>query len=192
MLTVLGASAEFRWGPVAGINISELYWKQDLVKTSVLPGPNVGVMGEIMIPGIGFGVDFALKYAMHGAQVDFGSRPIWGSEGYGNEKVWFQTLQLPVNLRFKWTRMDGLERTIAPFAYVGPVFSFNLVTSDLPIIEHPAGSVGLQFGIGGELFERFQVSAGYMWGLSYDIRTLKLDNFSGRTRGWQINFAWLF
>ena len=27
-----GASAEFRWGPTAGINISELYWKQDLVE----------------------------------------------------------------------------------------------------------------------------------------------------------------
>lgn len=57
-----GASAEFRWGPTAGINISELYWKQDLVENKSLVGPNVGVMGELMIPGIGFGVDVAVKY----------------------------------------------------------------------------------------------------------------------------------
>lgn len=194
LLALVGfsANAEFRWGPTAGINISELYWKQDLVKTTLLPGPNVGMMGEIMIPGIGFGIDFALKYAMHGADINFGEQEIWKVDGYGKEKLWFHTLQIPINIRFKWTRMNGLEHYVAPFVYAGPVFSFNLATSELPIVEHPAGSFGLQCGLGGEFWERYQLSVGYLWGLSYDVRTLKLDNFSARQRGWQINFAILF
>ena len=168
VLTAFTSSAEFRWGPTVGVNISELYWKQDLV------------------------TDFGLKYVMHGAEVNFGEREIWSSDGFGNEKVWFHTLQIPLNLRFKWTRMNGLEHYVAPFAYGGPVFTFNLATSDLSCIEHPAGSFGLQCGIGAEFLEKFQLSAGYLWGISYDVRTVKLDNFSGRTRGWVVNFAWLF
>lgn len=192
VLTAFGASAEFRWGPTAGINISTLSWKQKLITTKGQCGFNAGVMGEVMIPGIGFGVDVALKYAMHGAKVNFGEKEVWASDGFGNENVTFYTLQIPLNLRFKWTRMNGLEHYVAPFAYAGPVFTFNLATSKLDCIEHPEGSFGLQCGIGAELYEKFQISAGYLWGLSYDVRTVKLDNFSARNKGWQINLAWLF
>lgn len=189
---VFTCSAEFRWGPTAGINVSSLFWKQKLVETNQTCGFNAGVMGEIMIPGIGFGVDFGLRYSYRGAKVHFGQKEIWASSGYGTENVMFHTIQIPVNLRFKWTRMEGLEHYIAPFAYAGPLFNFNVATNDVPAIEYPTGSVGLQFGLGLELLERYQISAGYLWGLSYDCRTVKLDNFSARTQGWQVNVAVLF
>lgn len=192
LLTAVSASAEFRWGPTAGINISTLHWKQDLITTKTGVGVNAGIMGEIMIPGIGFGIDVALKYAMHESKVNFGEKYVWSSDGFGNENVMFHTLQIPLNLRFKWTRMNGIEHYIAPLAYAGPVFTFNLATSKLSCIEHPEGSFALQCGIGAELFEKFQITGGYLWGLSYDVRTVKLDNFSARNSGWQINLAWLF
>ena len=192
LIATLSASAEFRWGPTAGINISTLDWKQDLITTKQTVGVNVGLMGEIMIPGIGFGVDFALKYAMHGAKVNFGEKTVWSADGFGNENVRLHTLQIPVNLRFKWTRMNGAEHWAAPFVYGGPVFTFNLSDGNLSCIEHPEGSVALQCGVGGEFLEQFQLSIGYLWGVSYDVRTVKLDNFSARNRGWQINVAWLF
>lgn len=191
-IITFGASAEFRWGPTVGVNISELYWKQNLVSNELLVGPNAGVIGELMIPGIGFGVDIALKYCMHGSEVNFGEQEIWKCDGYGKEKLWFHTIQIPLNLRFKWTRMNGFEHYLAPFVYGGPVFNINVSTTKLPIIEHPAGSFAVQCGIGGEILERYQISAGYYWGISYDCRTLKLDNFSARSRGWLVNFAVLF
>lgn len=190
--TTLGASAEFRWGPTAGVNISNMHWKQKLIGSHTVAGPTVGVMGEIMIPGIGFGIDVGLRYQMTGAKVDFGEKEIWSSDGIGDQNVWLHTLQIPLNLRFKWTRMDGFEQYLAPFAYVGPVFSFNLASSDCPAIEHPAASVALQCGVGAEVIERLQVSFGYLWGVTYEARTVKLDNFSAQQRGWQINVAWLF
>ena len=187
-----GAHAEFRWGPTAGLNVSQLYWKQPLLASGQQCGFQAGIMSEIMIPGIGFGIDFSLKYAMRGATVNLGDHYIWSSDGYGKENLKLHTLELPVNVRFKWTRMDGVEHYIAPFAYLGPVFRFNLAQSKCAAIEHPAGSVGLQFGLGAEILEHLQISASYIWGVTYDVRTVKLDNLSARNSLWNVNVAYLF
>lgn len=199
LLFALPASAEFRWGPTVGVNGSSLFWKQKLIDTRYRIGGQAGIMGEVMIPGIGFGIDFALKYNLHGARVNFGQREIWSTPGYGNgpdglgnENVWLHTIEIPLNLRFKWTRLDGLERIIAPFAYAGPVFGFTVGSNDVPAIEYPAGYVAVQVGGGAEFWEHWQVSGGYYWGVSYQVRTVKLDNFSARPQGWTINVAYLF
>lgn len=190
--TIFGAGAEFRWGPTAGVNISNYYWKQDLIGNHQLVGPQAGVQCEVMIPGIGFGIDFGLRYQMTGATVDFADQKVWAADGIDNMKVWNHMIQIPLNLRFKWTRMEGLEQYIAPFAYAGPVFNFNVAATKTPALEHPAGWLALQVGIGGEIFERIQLSAGYLWGVSYLQRTVKLDNFSSRAQGWLVNVAYFF
>lgn len=186
------ASAEFRWGPTAGANFYNFHWRQDLIETDMQTGFNAGLMGEIMIPGIGFGIDFGLRYNMHGAKLHLGDKEVWAASGYGTETCTLHTLQIPVNLRFKWTRMNGLEDIWAPFAYAGPLFNFTLAHSDLDALEYPGGNVGLQVGAGFELFKRVQISGGYFWGLTYEIRTRKLDNFSARPRGWNVNLTYLF
>lgn len=188
----LYAKAELRWGPVIGSDVSSFFWKQDLVETHHRFGFNAGAMAEIMIPGIGFGVDLGLRYNQHSASVNFGKWEIWKADGIGKENVTVRAIQIPINLRFKWTRMEGVEQYIAPFAYAGPVFSFNVDTSVKKVIEHPAANVALQVGAGAELFEHWQISAGYYWGVSYEIRTIKLDNFSARPQGWNINLSYLF
>ena len=177
-----------------GINGSSLYWKQDLVTTVPRIGGSAGFFGEVMIPGVGFGVDIGLRYQLNGAKVNFGERPIWsGAPDYmGNQDVWFHTVQIPLNIRFKYTRLDGIERIVAPFFYSGPVFTFNVATNDVPVIEKPGGTIDIQVAAGAELWEHLQISGGYYWGVSYQVRTIKLDNFSARPQGWFINIAYLF
>ena len=187
-----GASAKFRWGPTVGLTVSDFQWKQKLVQTDQLCGFSAGVMGELEIPGIGFGIDMAVKYTMRGARVHFGDQKVWASQGMGNENLYFHTLQIPVNLRFKWTRMNGFENYLAPIVFAGPLFNFNLDHSKCPVIENPAGSVGIQCGLGVELYKRYQITAGYLWGLTYDMRTIQLDNFSAQTNSWFVNLAVLF
>lgn len=188
----LAASAEFRWGPTLGVNFSTLHWKQDLANTSMRTGFGAGVMGELMIPGIGFGVDMGLRYNLHGAHVDFGDYKIWADDGIKNQNVWLHTLEIPLNLKFKWTRMNGFERILAPFVYGGPVFNFTLASNDAPAIEKPLGYIAMQVAGGVELYEHFQVSAGYSWGVSYQLRTIKLDNYSATPQGAFINLVYLF
>lgn len=190
MASAFASHAELRWGPTAGLNVSSFSWKQDLIATSYTPGLNLGLMTEVMVPGIGFGIDAAIRYSGHGARLNFDGFQVWAP--LQKETYMLHSLQIPVNLRFKWTRMNGAERIAAPFAYAGPLFNFNVASSDLPALEHPLGSVGLQCGIGGEFFERYQLSVGYLWGITYDVRTVKLDNYSGQNRGWMINTAILF
>lgn len=191
-VSAISASAEFRWGPTIGWNTSNFYWKQPLLKSSQKSGFQAGLMGELMIPGIGFGIDMAARYAYHESSINLGDYPIWSNDGYENGNLKLHRLEIPLNLRFKWTRMDGFEHYAAPFAFVGPVFAFNLSQSKCDAIEHPAGSVGVQFGLGGEFLEHIQLSASYIWGTCYDIRTVKLDNNSARNSSWTINLSYLF
>lgn len=192
ILVALTSNAEFRWGPTAGLNISTIKWSQNLVNTRHTPGYSAGIFSEIMIPGIGFGLDGAIKYANHGAKINFGDQYVWSNEGYGDVNYRMHSIQIPLNLRFKYTRLNGAERTAAPFVYAGPVLSFNFGSSELPIVDRNSTSLGLQCGIGGEFFERYQLSAGYMWGTTTEIQTKKLNAFEGKDRGWQLNFAVLF
>lgn len=191
-LSAIGASAEFRFGPTAGVNFSTLHWKQKIAKTSMRTGFDAGIAGELMIPGIGFGIDMAIRYNLHGAHVNFGDHKIWAIDGIENQNVWLHTLEIPLNLKFKWTRMNGFERTLAPFIYAGPVFDFTLATNKCPAITHPAGYVAIQVGAGVELWEHFQVSGGYSWGVSYQVATIKLDNYIASPRGGFIQLGYFF
>ena len=190
LVTSLSASAEFRWGPTAGVNFSTFKWKQNMLDTKHLVGPQAGVAGELMIPGIGFGLDLGLRWHMHGAKENFGDFPIWSSDGIKNQNVWMHVLEIPFNLKFKWTRMNGFEQYLAPFIFGGPVFNIAVANNDQPALEHPGAYVSMQCGAGVEILERWQVSAGYSWGISYEVRTKKLDNFSAQYRGAFINLTY--
>ena len=178
LAVAFGASAKFRWGPVVGANFPYYYWEQNLVESTTLAGFSAGVQCELMIPGIGFGVDFGLRYVNRG--------------GIGTTDLRLQTVQIPVNLRFKWTRMNGVENYIAPFIYGGPEFNFNVASTKCDAVKRAGASVGLGVGLGAELFKRYQLSGGYVWDVTYDVKTHKLDDFSARLEGWVVNFAVMF
>lgn len=192
LAVAFGASAKFRWGPTVGANFPYYYWEQNLVGSTTLAGFSVGVQGELMIPGIGFGVDFGLKYANRGGKVAFGDQYVWSSDGMGTTDLRLHTIQVPVNLRFKYTRLNGIENYIAPFVYGGPEFNFNVANTDCPAVKRAGMSVGLGVGLGAELYKRYQISGGYVWDVTYDVKTYKLDDFSARLEGWVVNVAVLF
>lgn len=187
----LGANAELRWGPTASVNFNNFHWKEPLLETHLRTGFDAGVMTEVMIPGIGFGVDAGLTYGMRSAKVNFGQWEVWNCDGFSDENVVLHTVNIPLHLRFKYTRLEGIEETIAPLVFAGPVFAFN-VAGNCKALEQPVGTVSLDFGIGCELFQKFQISVGYLWGLSYATRTVKLENLSARADGFRVNLAYFF
>ena len=189
---VFSASAEFRWGPSASVYFGKYYWKQPIIEPHNQVGAQAGVLGELMIPGIGFGIGLGLNYALHSARFDLGEHEIWAADGYGNQEFKLHSIEIPLHLRFKWTRMQGVEQYIAPFVYVGPVFQFHVAQSKCGAIEHPLGSVAIQFGLGAEIFRHFQLSGSYIWNPTYEIQTVKLDNYSARNSGFSINLTYLF
>ncbi len=198
ILLPLLAAAQFRYSPVIGVNVNNLKFKQDLISVSNNIGFQAGIAGELMFPGIGFGMDFGLLYNMEGAKVNLGEREIWASEGLGNENLMLHAIQIPVHLRFKWTRMNGIEDYIAPFVYGGPEFTilaghsgFKGKTDGHPF-RYAGGDLGLAVGGGFEILRRWQVSVQYTWGMTYITKTRKLDDFSARNRQLAVRVAYMF
>ncbi len=196
---VTGMNAQFRYGPVAGVNISKLSFNQDLFDVSQAVGFQAGVQAELMFPGIGFGIDFGLLYNQATSFANIGQREVWASQGFGRQRMMLHQIDIPVHLRFKWTRMNGLEEKIAPFVYGGPEFLLNCGHSKVkgnPGVENPftysGGGLGLTAGLGFELWRSWQISASYTWGMSYMVKTKLLDDFSGRSSQWTVRVAYLF
>ena len=185
------AVAQFRWAATASVTYNDLKFKQDLGPVSQAVGYGAGVTAEMMFPGIGFGIDFGLLYSQKGATVDLGSKTIW-AEDYGNERVYMHYLHIPLHLRFKWTRMNGLEEKIAPFVYGGPDFTIRIANGRCDAFDYAGGDLGLSVGGGVELWRNYQVSFGYTWGMSYVLRTKLLDNFSDRNREWFVRLSYYF
>lgn len=191
LLTSLSGLGQVRWAPVAGMNVSTFTFRQDILDVRQSVGCSVGIMGELMFPGIGVGIDFGLQYNLHGAKMNFGEFPVW-REYKAQEQCWLHTIQIPVNVRFKYTRLNGLEDIVAPFVYAGPLFTIKAGHNKIDALEYPGGCVNLQCGLGAELWKRWQISAGYYWGVTYEIRTRKLDNYSARPQGWRVQLAYFF
>lgn len=188
----IAAKAEFRYGPTAGANLTNLSFRQDLFSVDKAIGPRVGVDGELMFPGIGIGLRLSALYSMKGATMDLGSRKIWAVDGYGKEHLYLHTLEIPINLEFKWTRMNGFEDYLAPLAFGGPVFDFTFAHSSLKAFSFPFGNIGLRAGIGAEIFKRWQVTGSYTWGMTYVTKAVKLEDFVARNRYWSLNVTYFF
>ena len=186
------ADAQFRYGAIAGVNISDLSFSQDLISVSPTVGYTAGVQAEMIFPGIGFGIDMGLLYNQLGADVNLGEKEIWASEGYGSERQYLHYVQVPFHFRFKWTRMGGLEEKIAPFAYAGPDLTLLVGHGKCDAMEYAGGDVGLTVGLGFELFERWQLSGSYTWGMTYSLKTVLLDDFSARNRHWSVRLTYFF
>lgn len=150
------------------------------------------MQGEMMFPGIGFGIDLGFIYNMANTKVNLGQRVIWQSQGYGNELIMMHQINIPFHLRFKYTRLQGLEETIAPFVYGGPDINFTVAHSKCDAMSFAGGNIGLTAGLGVELFTRWQVSGSYTWGMTYAMKAKLLKDFSARGRQWTLRVAYFF
>lgn len=192
LVALAGQAQQFRWGATAGVDITTLTFKQNLMSIDRSIGEQAGVIGEYMFPGIGFGIDFGALYTQRGATLNLGEREIWAADGFGRERSYLHYLEIPLNVRFKWTRMQGLEDYVAPYVFGGPTFSFLMGHSRLKAMEYAGGDLGVQCGLGFEIMRRWQVQGSYTWGMTYAMKAVKLMDFSARNRTWSIRVAYMF
>lgn len=192
VICVCEAEAQFRYGPMAGVSFTDLKFKQNLVTIDKGTGPTAGLATEMMFPGIGFGIDAGVLYSMKGATINLGEREIWSSLGYGSERSYLHCLDIPINLRFKYTNMGGIEEYVAPFVFAGPEFSFLLGHNKVDALKYAAGTLSLTVGLGFEVMKHWQISACRTWGMTYAIKTKLLDDFSAKNQSWNIRLAYLF
>lgn len=154
-------------------------------------GGNVGITGELMIPGIGFGVDGSLLYSMRNGKLHMGDKKVWSSVGLGTENCILHYIDIPLNLKFRYHNLNGIENTIMPLAFVGPTISVlaghNNVGDQL---SYGKLTVGLHAGIGVELFNKVQVNAGYQFSIGESLKTKLLDENGAKNRTWFVNLTY--
>ena len=184
------ASAEFRYGPMLGMNMSTLKFKQSLFEVNKVCGMSAGVATEVIFPGIGFGINSGIYYEMRGAKLHLGDKEAWRE--FGTVRSYLHYLEIPIHLRFKWTRMAGLEDYVAPFVFGGPSFSLLFGHSHIKALEYANGEMGLTVGGGLEIKRNWQVSYSFTWGMVYAEKTKLLDHFSAKNRTMDIRVTYLF
>ena len=185
------AQTSSRWDITAGANINEVHFKQqDIVSTSRMWGPQLGVTGEMNFSGIGFGAEASLIYTLKQGKVNYGERTMWKAVGAGRETVAMHYIDVPLHLKFKYNRLNGLESTIMPMLFVGPQFSFLPYASHKELNSYPPVNVYLDMGAGIELMEHLQIRVGYNFSIGQSFHTKLLDENVAKNRTWYINATW--
>ena len=184
------ASAEGHWGVVAGVNISNFKFKQELFSHSTAVGATVGIKGDLPLGSIGLGVDAGLLYTQYGAKLNMSEKKIW--EEIGNGRLMTHNLEIPIHFRYVHQRMNGFENTLAPFSYVGPAFDIHLGSSNNPAWQYAGMAISLQFGLGVRIVKKFELSAQYDLGATYVMKDKTLSDVSAQNRVWHINFVYYF
>ena len=192
MIGTTGASAQFRFGPTAGVNLTDLNFRQDLVSIDKSVGYSAGVVGELMFPGVGFGIDIGLMYEQRGATLHLGDYRMWAVQGYDSPRAYLHYAVIPFHLRFKYTNLNGFEDVLAPFVYAGPSVGLLLGHSKLDCMSFPFGELGVDMGIGAEIKRNWQVSVSYNMGLTYALKDRIMTNYSARNSTWALKVAYLF
>ncbi len=202
VMALLGAmilpsmAQEFRVGATAGVNVNAPSGDD-----TGLTGFNVGVKGELGLPQAteGWFMDFSALLSSHG----------WKSTGYydnitGTSLQWEATpyyLSIPVHVGYKFNCSDNLKlfASVGPYASIG-LFGKETVTATLAGKSttstasnnvfadkaHERFDWGLGLRFGAELYEHWQLSVGYDWGM-------KDTNKAGmRNRTLSVSCAYVF
>ncbi|MDE6553687.1 MAG: PorT family protein [Muribaculaceae bacterium] len=188
------ASADFRFGVKAGMNINNLDYKIKNLgdATSQLTDPGnragwmAGVMAEFTIPIVNIGADASLLYARQ--NVDNNSI-------YDNKNF----LDIPINLKWK-IGLPVVGKVISPIIYTGPDFLFALNKQTLNDIKTRTCEVGWNVGIGVELLRHLQIEAGYCFGINNIVdktnfitgADLNTTDLKVKKNYWTITAAYLF
>ena len=188
------AQPQRRWGITVGGNYNEIHFKQsDIFQSDRMFGPSVGITGDMMIPGIGFGVDGSILYTMRQGKVHFGDKIAWSSLGIENQTVRLHYIDVPLNLKFRYSNLGGLESTLMPFIYAGPTFSFLAGHNNVDdALEYTTVNVLLHAGIGVELFNKVQLSGGFSFSVGQNLRTKLLDEHVAKHRTWFVQATYFF
>ena len=185
------AQTSSRWGITAGVNNNEVHFKQqDIVPSERMWGPQLGVTGEMNFSGIGFGAEASLLYTLKQGKVNYGDRTVWSSVGAGNETVAMHYLDVPLHVKLKYNRLNGMETTIMPMLYVGPQFSFLVNGNHRNLNSYPPVNVYLDMGAGMELLERWQLRVGFNFSIGQSFHTKLLDDNVAKNRTWYASLTY--
>lgn len=193
----LPASAQFKIGPRIGLEVNKMHFSGDLFNSDNRAGFTGGLEAELMIPGVGLGLDASVMYVRRNGEV-FTSEPS-GNGNYTNSTVKTNRDYIAVPINIKWKiGIPLIARVVRPFLFTGPEFAF--LTSRKAISDawrNKKTDVSWNFGFGAEFFSHLQLSASYGVGMTkaaswVGATSSSSSDIDGKNRYWTVTAAYLF
>lgn len=180
-------SAQFSWGPKVGFTTSKLHLNKDALDSKNQTGFTGGLMAEVMLPVFNLGVDGSVMYVHRATKIG------------DNETLNRDYIEIPINLKWK-IGIPAIGNIVTPYLFTGPSFAFLCSKKDYKnFIENKACDITWNFGLGVQLLNKIQVSAGYGLGLNKAVETkafkvngVETPVYSGKDRYWTVTAAYLF
>jgi len=186
------ASAGFRFGVKAGLNVDALHFSQKSFNSDNKCGWTAGVMGEFIVPVIGIGVDLSAMYTrMNNSLNDVYYIP---EDGTDPEKINIgkNFLEIPLNIKYRLS-IPVIEKIIKPYVFTGPTFAFKLDKNTIEDMKTKTCQVAWNVGLGVELINHLQVGASYGFGMNNIAKNwLNTQKLKVKNNYWTITAAWLF
>ncbi len=185
------ASAQFRWGIKIGADINKMSFTNTsfLTNSSNRSGFTGGLMAEFTVPIINICLDGSVMYT-HKSNKAYVT-PDGGSQQelkYGTDY-----LSIPINLKYKFG-LPIVGRIISPYIFTGPEFYMLLSKKAVgEFVNNRKAEAAWNLGLGVQILNHLQVSAGYGWGIKNAMTISQGANSkTAKTNGWTVTAAYLF
>lgn len=199
LLFATPAAAQFKYGIKAGVNISKLTGKREILSTDNRTGFFAGAFGEFTVPIVGVGVELGVQYENRGkveteAITEIEGQPV----NIPATSATLQYIDIPLNL--KWTY--GFSSIASVYIATGPQFAFNVGNKSLFHNSYNLKNSEFSWnvGLGATLISHLRIGYNYNIGIGNTAEVQNniggtLSNMAygnGKSRTHQISVAYVF
>ncbi|MDE5839558.1 MAG: PorT family protein [Muribaculaceae bacterium] len=184
MLTSLSSSAQLRYGFRLGGSIARATLG-DTPGLSVKNGSGFsgGLLLEWQLENCGFAPDIAVLYTR------YSSRLI--DETSGPASIGRNFIEVPVHLKYKFY-LSATNNLVAPMVYTGPSLLFRLGKGNPEQAAGKSVQPGWDLGIGLDIINFIQISAGYRFGLGNALSQSAVPGVCLHSDGWNVSANIIF
>ena len=184
LLSSLSAAAQLRYGFRLGGSFAK-------ASISDAPGMSIkngsgfsgGLLLEYQMESCGFAPDIAVLYTRYSSRLM--------DEVSGPAKIGRNFIEVPLHLKYKFY-LSSTNNLVAPMVYTGPSLLFRLGKANPEQMQTKAMQPGWDLGIGIDIINFIQLSAGYRFGLGNALSQSAVPGACLHTNGWNVSANIIF
>lgn len=142
-----------------------------------------GLLLEYQMENNGFAPDIAVLYTRYSSKLI--------DEVSGPAKLGRNFIEVPLHLKYKFF-LSATNNLVAPMIYTGPSLLFRLGKGNPEQLSTRAVQPGWDLGIGFDIINFIQLSAGYRFGLGNAISSSAVPGACLHTNGWNLSANIIF
>ncbi len=142
-----------------------------------------GLLLEYQMENNGFAPDIAVLYTRYSSKLM--------DEVSGPAKIGRDFIEVPLHLKYKFY-LSSTNNLVAPMIYTGPSLLFRLGKGNPEQISTKSVQPGWDVGIGLDIINFIQLSAGYRFGLGNALSESAVPGVCLHTNGWNVSANIIF